>query len=103
MALLMCVAQPAKSFCDIEVLAAVIACIAAVLLSPSGIFMTAASALAMPSAEQPAVFDLAKAGAAVIAIAAKAAQTVLEIMFVPQIDPGITAADEKRRLPIPVP
>jgi hypothetical protein len=38
-----------------------------------------------------------------MAMATAAAQTVLEIMFVPQIDPGIIAADEKRRLPIPVP
>src|SRR4051812_29258935 len=84
MALLMCVAQPGMSFCDIDDFAAVISCIAAVLLSPSGIFVTAASALAMPSAEQPAVFDLARAGAAASAVAARAAKTVLKIMLVPR-------------------
>src|SRR4051812_2845421 len=84
MALLMCVAQPGMSFCDIDDFAAVISCIAAVLLSPSGIFMTAASAVAMPSAEQPADFDLASAGAAASAMAARAAKTVLKIMLVPR-------------------
>src|SRR3954469_6498584 len=84
MALLMCVEQPGMSFCDIDDFAAVISCIAAVLLSPSGIFMTAASALAMPSAEQAAVFDLARAGAAASAMAARAAQAVLKIMLVPR-------------------
>src|SRR3954468_17744285 len=98
MALLMCVAQPGMSFCDIDDFAAVISCIAAVLLSPSGIFMTAASALAMPSAEQAAVFDLARAGAAAIAIAASAAQTVLVIMFVPRMGCGDIAGQEERRL-----
>lgn len=103
MALLMCIAQPAMSFCDIDDFADVISCIAAVLLSPSGIFMTAASALAMPSVEQPAVFDLARAGAAASAIAARAAQTVLEIMSVPRNRSRPVAGHEKRRLPIRVP
>src|SRR4051794_41774458 len=98
MALLMCVAQPGMSFCDIDDFAAVISCIAAVLLSPSDIFMTAASALAMPSAEQPAVFDLARAGAAASAIAARAAQTVLKIMLVPRMGRGDIAGHEERRL-----
>src|SRR3954447_23194959 len=84
MALLTCMAQPGMSFCDIDDFAAVISCIAAVLLSPSGIFMTAASALAMPSAEQPAVFDLARAGAAASAMAASAAQAVRKIMLGPR-------------------
>src|SRR4051794_37872667 len=98
MALLMWVAQPGMSFCDIDDFAAVISCIAAVLLSPSGIFITAASALAMPSAEQPAVFDLARAGAATSAIAARAAQTVLKIMLVPRMGCGDIAGHEERRL-----
>jgi hypothetical protein len=99
MALLMCIEQPAMSFCDIEDFADVISCMAAVLFSPSGIFMTAASALAMPSSVQPAVFDFAAAGTAVIASARAAAQTILVIMFVPQMNCGVIADHEERRLP----
>ena len=39
-ALFICIEQPAMSFCDIEDFAVVISCIAIVLFSPSGIFIT---------------------------------------------------------------
>jgi hypothetical protein len=76
-ALRICIEHPAMSFCDIDDFADVISCIAAVLVSPSGIFMTAASALAMPSSVQPAAFDFAAAGAEIIAMATTAAQAIL--------------------------
>jgi hypothetical protein len=82
-ALLICIEQPAMSFCDIDDFAEVISCMAAVLASPSGIFITAASALAMPSSEQP--FGFAAAGIDVIAMATKAAQAILLIMLVPHM------------------
>jgi hypothetical protein len=83
------------SFCDIEDFADVISCIAAVLVSPSGIFITAASALAMPSSVQPAAFDFAKAGAEIIAMATTAAQAILVIMLVPQMNRGGIAGHEE--------
>jgi hypothetical protein len=104
MALLMCIEQPAMSFCDIEDFADVISCIAIVLFSPSGIFMTAASVLAMPASVQPAIFGFAaEAGTAVIAMATATAQAVLIIMLVPQNRSRLIAGHEKRLLPIRVP
>jgi hypothetical protein len=87
-ALLTCIAHPAMSFCDIEDFADVISCNAAVLLSPSGIFRTAASALAMLSSAQPAAFGFAKAGIDVMAMATTAAQAILVIMLVPRMNRG---------------
>jgi hypothetical protein len=52
---------------------------------------------------QPAIFDFAAAGATVIAIATTAAQAILQIMFVPQMNSGVIADYEERRLPVPVP
>jgi hypothetical protein len=104
MALPMCIEQPAMSFCDMEDFADVISCIAIVLFSPSGIFMTAASVLAMPASVQPAIFGLAaEAGTAVIAMATATAQAVLIIMLVPQNRSRLIAGHEKRLLPIRVP
>jgi hypothetical protein len=102
-ALLMCIEHPAMSFCDIEDFAEVISCIAAVLLSPSGIFMTAASALAMPSSVQPAAFDFAKAGAEIIATATTAAQAIRVIMLVPPMNCGGVAGQEERLIGTLVP
>jgi hypothetical protein len=83
MALFMCNEQPAISCCDIEDFAEVISCIAVVLVSPSGIFMTAASAFANPSSVQAEAFDLASAGeAATRIVAVKAATNDFEIMSV---------------------
>src|SRR6266436_7494583 len=45
MALFMCSLHPAMSFCDIEDFAEVISCIPIILFSPSGIFISMASAL----------------------------------------------------------
>src|SRR6266436_3548478 len=47
MALFMCSLHPAMSFCDIEDFAEVISCIPIILFSPSGIFISMASALSM--------------------------------------------------------
>jgi hypothetical protein len=102
-ALLMCVEQPAMSFCDSDDFAEVISCIAAVLLSPSGIFITAASALAMLSSVQPDAFDFAKAGIDVIAMATTAAQTILIIMLVPPMNCGGVAEQEERLIGTSVP
>jgi hypothetical protein len=59
-----CDEQPSISFCDIEDFAEVISCMAVVLFSPSGIFMTAASALASQSSVQAVAFDSASGGEA---------------------------------------
>jgi hypothetical protein len=84
-ALFMCIEQPAMSCCDIDDFAAVISCMAIVLFSPSGIFIIIPSAFAMLVSEQPAIFDLADAGTAVIVtIATAATQANLEIMFRPR-------------------
>jgi hypothetical protein len=94
-ALLTCIEQPAMSFCDIDDFADVISCMAAVLVSPSGIFITAASALAMPSSVQPAAFDFAKAGAEIMAMATTAAQAIRVIMLVPPMNCGGIADQEE--------
>jgi hypothetical protein len=91
------------SFCDIDDFAEVISCIAAVLVSPSGIFMTAASALAMLSSEQPAAFGFAKAGDEIIAMATMAAQAILDIMLVPPMNRGGVAGQEERSIGTSVP
>jgi hypothetical protein len=83
MAFFMCDEHPAMSFWDIEDFAEVISCMAVVLFSPSGIFMTAASALASPSSVQAEDFDLASRGEAERRIVAiKAATNDFVVMSV---------------------
>jgi hypothetical protein len=102
MAFFMCDEQPAISFCDIEDFAEVISCMAVVLFSPSGIFITAASALANPSSVQAEAFDLASAGeAARRIVAVKAATNDFEIIaFTPK---GVIADLENALQEIKVP
>jgi hypothetical protein len=81
-ALLICIEQPAISFCDIEDFADVISCMAVVLFSPSGIFITISSAFAMLASEQPIDFDLADTGVTANArVTHKAVRIIFEIML----------------------
>jgi hypothetical protein len=81
-ALFICVEQPVMSFCDIEDFAVVISCIAIVLFSPSGIFITESSALAMLASEHPIDLDLADAGlTASVSARTASPKPVLEIML----------------------
>ena len=83
-AALICVAHPAISCCVIDDFAAVISCIAFVLLSPSGSCITAASALAMPSFVQVEDFDFAaSAGEAARSAVAASKLITLPMRFLP--------------------
>lgn len=94
MAAFTCAAQPLMSCCDCDDFAAVISCIAFVLLSPSGICITVESALAMSSFVQPEAFDLAAStGEAATTVVANATTNNFEIMSV--TPKGVIAALKK--------
>ena len=83
MAAFICEAQPFASCCVIDDFALVISCMALVLLSPSVIPITAASALAMPSLVQTAAaeFGLAACTGDMARRAAAAARATSDLVM----------------------